>query len=574
MTQNYPDNALYEMDNLEVLRGMNSETVDLIATDPPFNIKRNRAGTAGFYVDNWKWGDTGILPDQWKWNEVHPKWLEEIKDNHTALYHAIDAAKHCQGEDTAAFLCFLSVRLIEMHRILKDTGSLYLHCDPTASHYIKTCLDAIFGRKNFRNEIVWRRATAHNDPKRYGNNTDRLLYYTKGKKTTWNGSVIAVPKSSEEMDKAYPLQDKRGKYRSGDLTGPSHGYSGGESSQPWSGYDIRAKGRVWSVPLTGDYARWIEDNIIPNYRSVKGVHDRLDILDSMGLIHHPKKGRSGWPGLKRYAEADSGNPVQSLFIDISGFTNYNKGDEWTGSPDQKPLALYERIIKASSNKDNLVLDPFCGCATTIIAANNLKRRWVGIDRRVDARYHIVTRMMGITKKDRERLEKNPPDWIKNYLDEQTAKYEIHYQTAPPIRTDEADSDTIRELPHVYTHHHETLHTHAEMKQILVQQFGLKCWGCNHIPPDERYLHLDHVRPKSEGGNNDIDNRALLCQPCNSKKSDKMSLAGLRKANKKDEHEQPGEPIDLKAASTWTRDYLIKTVRETPYQRPLPIESDQ
>lgn len=113
MTQNFLDNTLYEMDNLVVLRGMNSETVDLIATDPPFNTKRNRSGTAGFYVDNWKWGDTDILPDQWKWNEVHPKWLEEIKDNHTSLYHAIEAAKHCQGEDTAAFLCFLSVRLLE-----------------------------------------------------------------------------------------------------------------------------------------------------------------------------------------------------------------------------------------------------------------------------------------------------------------------------------------------------------------------------------------------------------------------------------------------------------------------------
>ena len=278
--QNFPDNALYEMDNLPVLRDMNSETVDLIATDPPFNIKRNRSGTAGFYVDNWKWGDTGILPDQWKWNEVHPKWLEEIKDNHTALYHAIDTAKHCQGEDTAAFLCFLSVRLIEMHRILKPTGSLYLHCDPTASHYIKMCLDAIFGRKNFKNEIVWRRSIAHNDPKKYGNNSDRLLYYSGGGKTTWNSSMIAVPKTPEEIDRTYPLQDERGRYRTGDLTGPSHGYSGGESSQPWSGYDVRAKGRVWSAPLTGNYAKWIEENLIPNYRSIKGIHDRLNILDN------------------------------------------------------------------------------------------------------------------------------------------------------------------------------------------------------------------------------------------------------------------------------------------------------
>ena len=571
MTQNFPDNALYEMDNLEVLRGMNSQTVDLIATDPPFNIKRNRSGTAGHYVDNWKWGDTGMLPDQWKWNEVHPKWLEEIKDNHTELYHAIDAAKHCQGEDTAAFLCFISVRLIEMHRILKETGSIYLHCDPTASHYIKMCMDAIFGRKNFKNEIVWRRATAHNDPKKYGNNSDRLLYYSAGGKTTWNGSAIAVPKTPEEIDRVYPLQDERGRYRSDNLTGPSHGYSGGESSQPWSGYDVRAKGRVWSAPLTGDYAKWIENSIIPNYRSIKGVHDRLDALDSAGLIHHPKKGRSGWPGLKRYAEADSGNPVQSLFIDISGFTNYNKGDEWTGSPDQKPLALYERIIKASSNEGDLVLDPFCGCATTIIAADNLKRRWVGIDRRVDARYHIITRLIGISKKERERIEKYATD--KGWLDRQTAKYEIHYQTEPPVRTDQ-DTPTVPELSHVYQHHLEPLHSHAEMHQILVDHFGLQCWGCNFVPPDKRYLHLDHIVPKSDGGTNDIDNRALLCQPCNSKKSNTMSLTSLRRQNKKEGYIQQGEAIDLPAALAWTRSLLVQTLREAPYQGPLPLESER
>ena len=148
-------NTLYEMDNLEVLRGINSNSIDLIATDPPFNTKRNRSGTAGFYVDKWKYGDTDKLPDQWKWNEVHPKWLETIQDGHPALYQVIESTKVVQGEDTAAFLCFLSVRLLEMHRILKDTGSIYLHCDPTASHYIKMCMDAIFGKKNFRNEIVW-----------------------------------------------------------------------------------------------------------------------------------------------------------------------------------------------------------------------------------------------------------------------------------------------------------------------------------------------------------------------------------------------------------------------------------
>ena len=182
--QNFPDNTIYELDNLDVLRGMNSETVDLIATDPPFNTKRNRAGSAGFYVDNWKWGDTGILPDQWKWNEVHPKWLEEIFDDNFPLYHVIDAARTCHGEDITAFLCFLSVRLLEMHRVLKSTGSIYLHCDHTANAYIRMCMDAIFGTKNFRNEIVFLRTVrgfkgSQHQPRRYNANTDFIMFYAK-----------------------------------------------------------------------------------------------------------------------------------------------------------------------------------------------------------------------------------------------------------------------------------------------------------------------------------------------------------------------------------------------------------
>ena len=180
--QNFPDNVLYEMDNLDVLRGMNSETVDLIATDPPFNTARNRAGSAGFYVDQWKWGDTGILPDQWKWNEVHPIWLDEIKDENPSLFEVIKSAGECHGEDIAAFLCFISVRLLEMHRVLKDTGSIYLHCDPTANAYIRMCMDAIFGASNFQNEIVWRIGWVSGFKTRkrgWIRNHDTILYYTK-----------------------------------------------------------------------------------------------------------------------------------------------------------------------------------------------------------------------------------------------------------------------------------------------------------------------------------------------------------------------------------------------------------
>ena len=211
--QNFPDNAIYELDNLDVLRGMNSETVDLIATDPPFNTKRNRSGSAGFYVDNWKWGDTGKLPDQWAWNEVHPIWLEEIRDDNPALYEVIEATEHCHGKDIAAFLCFLSVRLLEMHRVLKLTGSLYLHCDHTANAYIRMAMDAIFGARNFRNEIVWAYGGrgAKGIAKQFPRNHDTIFYYVKSN-ATYNKQHIQRVMPIEEARKRGIKTDEIGRY--------------------------------------------------------------------------------------------------------------------------------------------------------------------------------------------------------------------------------------------------------------------------------------------------------------------------------------------------------------------------
>lgn len=491
MTQNFLDNTLYEMDNLEVLRGMNSETIDLIATDPPFNTKRNRSTTAGHYVDNWKWGDTGILPDQWKWNEVHPKWLEEIKDNHNALYYAIDAAKHCQGEDTAAFLCFLSVRLIEMHRILKPSGSIYLHCDSTASHYIKMCMDAIWGKKNFQNEIVWKKYGGHKNTAKLKFTTEHETLFFYSASNTYTFNQIFRPLLEQTIKSEYKHVDENG--------------------------------RCYSIP--------------------RGRKFRQGVVKRVYLDTHP------------------GVAIGNLWTEKE-LTMQGRDAERTGSPDQKPVALYERIIEASSNEGDLVLDPFCGCATTIIAAKNINRRWIGIDRRKDARYHIITRLMGIPRKERERLEKYATN--KEWLDRQTRPYEMHYQTEPPTRTDQ-DEQTSPELGHVYPIETQYQLRHAEMHDLLIEQFGLKCWGCSFIPPDKRYLHLDHIIPKTDGGTNDIDNRALLCQPCNSKKSYTMSLNALRRQNKREGYTQPHLPIDLQAALAWTRNYLIQTVRETSYQ---------
>ncbi len=525
MTQNFSDNTLYEMDNLVVLRGMNSETVDLIATDPPFNTKRNRAGTAGFYVDNWKWGDTDILPDQWKWNEVHPKWLEEIKDNHIELYHAIDAAKHCQGEDTAAFLCFLSVRLLEMHRVLKNTGSIFLHCDHTANSYIRMAMDAIFGKENFINEIAWLRkdGVKHNlATKRFPQAHDTIFYYAKSKNYTHNPTLI--PYSEEYIAKNYKHKDSKGYY----ATFPCTNEKGGNKV-----YEFRGIKRAWRFEKS-----------------------RMEEMYKNGLLTQATPNSPF--RYKKYLSTAEGVKVPDIWTDTALFAKNEK----TGSPDQKPLKLYERIVEASSNEGDLVLDPFCGCATTIIAANNLNRRWIGIDRRKDARYHIVTRLMGISRKERQRLEEYATD--KTWLDKQMQRYEMHYQDEPPKRTDQDEQDSP-ELPHVYSAEPENPLTHAEMHEILVDKFGLKCWGCNYIPPDKRYLHLDHIIPKSDGGTNHIDNRALLCQPCNSMKSNTMSLSSLRRQNKREGYLQSNEPIDLQSALSWTKNHLIKIIRESPHQ---------
>ena len=489
--QNFPDNVLYEMDNLLVLRGINSETIDLIATDPPFNTKRSRGSTAGFYVDNWKYGDESILPDQWKWNEVHPKWRDSIQDGYPELYQVVETTRVVQGEDTAAFLCFMSVRLLEMHRILKPTGSIYLHCDQTASHYIKAAMDAIFGKENFRNEIIWCYSTSGRSKKFFAKKHDTILLYTASKSGYW--SDYRIPVSEKYLNSHYNQVDEQGR------------------------------------------------------------RCRIRVDAGKTRIYYPEDGMI----------------CNDWWSDIA-YVN-SQANERTGSPDQKPLPLYERIIEASSKENDIVLDPFCGCATTILAANNLNRRWIGIDRRKDARYHIITRLMGITRKQRADLEKKAQYNNQAWLDKQTARYEMHYQTEPPIRTDNGEQN-IAELPAVYIAKPENYHSRDEMREILIQQFGVECWGCGFQPPDndKRYLHLDHINPKSSGGSNEIDNRSILCQPCNSAKSNTMTLDGLRRKNKREQLMKKPESqlIDILSAVTWSRNLLDKLKRDSIYQKQL------
>ena len=375
-------NTLYYGDCLEWLPQFPSESVDLIYLDPPFNS--NQDYNLLFGTGNRKRGNgrksaqVRAFDDTWRWDDSAAKRTDRlVRAAAHPAHKAVVGLRTMLGEcGMLAYLSYMAERLAEMPRVLKHTGSIYLHCDPTASHGLKLVMDCVFGPARFRNEITWQRATAHNDAKRYGNNTDRILYYTRDQRArTWNGRDIAVPKTGEEIAKSYPSRDARGAFRSADLTAAGIRY--GESGLAWREYDISPRNVHWRPPLTGQYALWIENNIIPGYRSIKGVHDRLDALDEAEMIRHPQRGF--WPGLKRYANADTGKAVQALWTDIPGFTNYRKGPDFLGYPTQKPVALLERIIKASSNAGDLILDPFCGCGTAVAAAHKLNRKWAGID---------------------------------------------------------------------------------------------------------------------------------------------------------------------------------------------------
>ena len=484
---NVPTGTIFTGDNLDILRGINSECVDLIYLDPPFNSDETYAAP----LDSEARG--AEFDDVWTPDDMKQEWIDEIEIRRPALFHLINGAKLAHGESMAGYLTFMSVRLLDLHRVLKPNGSIYLHCDSTAVHYLKSVMDALFGANNYLNNIAWKRATSHNDPRRYGRILDYLLYYAKGSKPVFNGQEVASPRDDESLRKAYPSSDERGRFRSADLTGPRHNAKrGSPSTLPWRHYDVYAWNRVWSVPKTGAYADYIDRNFISGYRGIEGIHARLDALDAAGLIHHPREGR--WPGLKRYADADTGTPPQDLFLEPLGFTNFStRNPEYTGWRTQKPLALLERIIKVSSNPGDLLLDPFCGCATACIAAEKLGRDWIGID--------ILPQAADVLR-DRARRELQIP----MSGDDQTEwrAWSPLILKEPPRRNDLTLLSPVNP---------------QSDKDFLYRSQQRKCVGCEFELP-LHVLTIDQITPRSRGGQDSIGNLQLLCHSCNAIKGNR------------------------------------------------------
>ena len=389
-------NTLYTKDNLFILNGMNSNLVDLIYLDPPFNSKRFYSAPIGTKAAGTSFKDI------WTWQDVNEAYLDALADEYPALTKFIATTGEVHSKAMMAYLTYMAQRIIEMHRVLKDTGSLYLHCDPTASHYLKIILDEIFGKNNFRNEIIWCYSIGGKSKRTFGKKHDTIYFYSKGNNYTFNADGATIARKLNSHMKV--VKDEHGR----------------------------------------EYQEKIDKKTKKSYRYY----------------------------------IDEGKIAEDYWIGIEALNREAK--ERTGYPTQKPLALLQRIIKASSNEGDIVFDPFCGCATTCVAAQQLNRKWIGIDIEKQAVGILIERLSDVAGLFR--------DFVNTAI--------------VPQRTDiqvELPSSSVKE-------------------RLYKEQNGL-CNACG-TKFDIRHLEIDHIIPKAKGGGDYYENYQLLCSSCNKIKGDR------------------------------------------------------
>lgn len=346
-------NKLFYGDNLKILREyIPSESVDVVYLDPPFNS--NRSYNVLFKDESGKESEAQItaFEDTWHWNATAEEAYQQlVTEGDERVSNMIGAMRQFIGTNQMmAYLVMMAARLVELHHVLKPTGSLYLHCDPTASHYLKVILDTIFGVQNYRNEIIWKRTTAHGDARQgaqhFGRITDIIYFYTKSDSYTWNQLYAEYGEDYIESKYKSVEPGTGRRFQLDNITGPGGAAKGNPQ------YEFLGVTRYWR------YSK-----------------ERMEQLYREGRIIQPSPGAV--PRYKRYLDEMKGHPLQALWTDIEIINS--QAAERLGYPTQKPIALLERIISASSNPGDLVLDPFCGCGTAIVAAQKLGRHWIGID---------------------------------------------------------------------------------------------------------------------------------------------------------------------------------------------------
>ncbi len=403
-------NMLYTGDNLYIMNGMNSESVDLIYTDPPFNSKRTYSAPIGSKAAG------ASFKDMWTWQDVDVAYLEKVYNEYSNLSNFIDVVMSIHGTAMASYLCFMMQRIIEMHRILKPTGSFYLHIDPTASHYLKIILDRIFGKNNFMNEIIWHYKSGGISKKKFAKKHDIILFYSKSSKNFFDWEAVGVERGTEKRNNMKKEVDEDGRIY----------------------YTIKSAGKIY----------------------------------------------------KYYDNQKMATP--DVWTDISHLQQ--KDPERTGYPTQKPLKLLHRIIKASSNEGDVVLDPFCGCATALVASQQTDRNWIGID-----------------------IEEKAGELISNRLKDDLGG----------MFTDFVQTDAIPQRNDIKIEKRADV----DIRQDLHKKQNGMCNGCGEELAI-KHFHLDHVIPKSKGGQNTFENYQLLCMSCNTSKSNDSMEKFMVRMNKK------------------------------------------
>ena len=406
-------NRLYRADCKTVIDDLVAQgvRVDLVYLDPPFNSNRtysmlfNHRGITAqqkAYHDMWDFTDsTRQLVLDFR-SELETWDLADAFKDFMRAWLTILEQGSSDDKKLLNYLIYMTQRLIRLKRVMKPTASIYFHCDPTASHYLKVIMDGVFRRSNFMNEIIWKRTSAHNRAKKFGPVHDTVLFYSNSKRRVWNR--VLQPYDEIYIKKAYRhLDEKDRRYRTGDLTGP--GTREGSSGRAWSGYDPTGAGRHWELPPDRSLPEWF---VYPSGYAAMNVQDRLDVLDRQGMIHWPERGDV--PAFRRYLVVSKGMPAQDVITDIP-----NEG----GSAEfqtKKPAALLERIIAASSNEGEIILDPFCGCGTSIIAGHKMDRRWIGIDISGHAIDEIENRLakFGVHKEIHYDVIEGQPDTMAEY----------------------------------------------------------------------------------------------------------------------------------------------------------------